>query len=194
MNPMDEKTIARFESKVDKSAGPDGCWPWKGAPDKNGYGAFRLADKKERAPRVAFLMARGRWPEPFCCHRCDCPPCVNPAHLFEGTVADNNKDRLSKGRYATGDAHHSRLNPERLARGERNGARLHPETRVRGERHNLAVLTDVTALSIPALKREGLANGEIATLLGVSRNTVRSVLTGRTWRHLFPDGVHAASP
>ncbi len=25
---MDEKMIARFWAKVDKSAGPDGCWMW----------------------------------------------------------------------------------------------------------------------------------------------------------------------
>jgi HNH endonuclease len=33
------------------------------------------------------------------CHTCDNPPCVLPDHLFIGTDADNNADRLSKGRY-----------------------------------------------------------------------------------------------
>ena len=32
------------------------------------------------------------------CHHCDNPPCVNPDHLFVGTIADNNIDMTVKER------------------------------------------------------------------------------------------------
>src|SRR3990167_9291402 len=32
------------------------------------------------------------------CHHCDNPPCVRPDHLYAGTVADNARDAVSRGR------------------------------------------------------------------------------------------------
>lgn len=51
------------------------------------------------AHRVSFYFTRGRWPKPFCLHRCDNPKCVRPDHLFEGTHTDNVRDMVQKGRH-----------------------------------------------------------------------------------------------
>src|SRR5205085_12214412 len=56
------------------------------------------------AHRVAFALLVGPIP-PFLCvlHRCDNPRCVNPDHLFLGTMSDNMRDRTQKGRSASGE-------------------------------------------------------------------------------------------
>ncbi len=63
------------------------------------YGCFGLGGKNRGAHRVAFELSAGRQPTGCVLHRCDNAVCVNPEHLFEGTVQDNNNDRKSRGRY-----------------------------------------------------------------------------------------------
>lgn len=91
----------RFWARVDRSGGPDACWPWTGARDRNGYGWFWLYGRNTRAPRavVALLLGEIPAPEVFVCHHCDNPICCNPAHLFTGSAADNTADMVGKGRH-----------------------------------------------------------------------------------------------
>lgn len=66
--------------------------------------------KDIRAHRLAYMTATGIDPGDLCVlHRCDNPPCCNPAHLFLGTVADNARDAVQKGRRRGERANASKL-------------------------------------------------------------------------------------
>lgn len=85
-----------------------GCWIWMGALDWDEYGiAWDARTKKNaRAHRLVHEYLVGPVPQDKkLLHRCDMPWCVNPEHMFVGTIADNNRDCKQKGRNAKGTGH-----------------------------------------------------------------------------------------
>jgi hypothetical protein len=81
----------------------DGCLIFTGSKDAKGYGQVTCMDagRPLKAHRVAWESTVGPIPDGLCVlHRCDNPACVNPDHLFLGTVGDNNTDMTAKGRHA----------------------------------------------------------------------------------------------
>jgi len=97
--------IDRFWPKVNKD-GPvhaglgSPCWVWTGTTDAKGYGRFWIPGRTPaKVHRVAWEFANGPIPAGLAvCHRCDNASCCNPAHLFCGTLAENNRDMLDKDR------------------------------------------------------------------------------------------------
>lgn len=92
---MDEISLARFWSKVEKS---DGCWRWLGAVNNKGYGVLRRSQKNYLAHRFAWFVEHGAWPSGLLMHACDNPRCVNPRHLSIGTQRENCRDMARRGR------------------------------------------------------------------------------------------------
>jgi hypothetical protein len=76
-----------------------GCWEWVGKARSNegGYGSIRYLGRQWVISRLVWTLVAGTPPD-FVLHRCDNPPCFNPAHLFLGTHTDNMQDASRKGR------------------------------------------------------------------------------------------------
>lgn len=96
---------AKLGLLVDRSGGPDACWPWLGNTDRHGYGRLPFGSKRGLAHRVAYELAIGAIPDgqqlDHTCHTNDkaclggstCPHrrCVNPAHLEPVTSVENTR-------------------------------------------------------------------------------------------------------
>ncbi len=92
--------VDRFWVKV-AIGEPDACWPWQGQCDKDGYGRFETGGHRIQAHRISALLSAMPIDEKIC-HRCDYTSCVNPAHLWPGTQAQNMADMAAKGRARNG--------------------------------------------------------------------------------------------
>lgn len=103
----DERVAAKLLSRA-TAGDPDQCWEWPHARTLAGYGRQVFDGKVQFAHRLSFRAFIGPIPEgENVCHRCDNPPCWNPAHLFAGSQEVNVEDRQAKGRGCKGERHHS---------------------------------------------------------------------------------------
>jgi HNH endonuclease len=142
----------RFEMKIIKQ--PDnGCWIWTACKDQKGYGFFT----GKRAHRMSYEIYKGEIPEKMLvCHHCDNPSCVNPEHLWLGTVPDNNKDRDLKGRLVKNI----------------------------GEKHPMCKISEKTALEIKERLLSGEPPRKIAKELNLKNSTVYNIKSGSCWKHI----------
>lgn len=88
----------------------NGCWLWTGPYHhnrpwpQNRYGYIGVWNGQRHVTigthRAMMIAINGPLPrEQVVCHRCDVPLCINPAHLFIGTMKDNIHDSRSKNRH-----------------------------------------------------------------------------------------------
>ena len=70
------------------------CLIWRGGLDTGGYGVLRIDGRRELAHRAVYRQTRSSIPEGLeILHLCNRRSCVQPAHLYTGSQAANNRDR-----------------------------------------------------------------------------------------------------
>lgn len=140
-------------ARVDRSAGPLACWPWTGYLRSDGYGEITCGGRKWRAHCLAYALVKGAIPDgQLVRHECDNRRCCNPGHLLTGTLADNMRDMVERGR---------------SARGERNGQ---------------SRFTDAQRREICRRARAGETQAQLAREFHVSRASICRIVNGRTFR------------
>jgi len=130
-----------------------GCWIWLAhcLQFGPGYGQIWWDSRMLMAHRVSWILHYGDIPDNLrVLHKCDVPPCVNPHHLFLGTLKDNTQDMIKKGRQ-----------------------RFYMKS---GELNHQAKLSNLQVVEIRSLN---LSGQEIANRYGINRNYVYDIRAGR---------------
>lgn len=163
-NPEDDWSW--FWSRVDRSGGPDACWPWLGGEAKaNGTGYVQVtsisvhhlrslgftAKRRVSAPRVSMAIA-GKGQGDAVVRECRNMSCVNPRHL-------SNKSRGEAALMA------------------RSGIGW-----MLGEEHPNSKLTERGVREIRRRIARGESRDAVASALAIPKARVRSALT--RWEHV----------
>ncbi len=150
--------IDKFWAHVDKR-GPDDCWLWTGRKNREGYGILSEYGRNIRAHRFSYELHNGPIAAGLAvCHQCDVRNCVNPNHLWLGTIQDNNTDRTIKGRTVS--------------------------VRLEGEDSPRAKLTDEQVIEIRQRIAQGESYADIASRFNISTSNVDAIKHRKTWKHL----------
>ena len=150
-----QKVVDRFWAKVKRGEGADSCWEWDAGTDRDGYGVFSFRGEWIYAHRFAHVAFCDPVPAGLLvCHHCDNPKCVRPDHLFLGTHGDNHADRGRKHRQA------------------------------RGAKCHTTKLNPAKVLAIRAGHGAGQSQRQLAAVFGVARNSIRCILSGKSWSHV----------
>lgn len=156
MNADRELSISERMERYGWTVTDSGCWEFNG-PLRNGYGQISVpGNRSEIASRAAYMA----WVGPiedglYVCHKCDNPPCINPAHLFLGTHDENVQDSVSKKRHQY------------------------------GTRQWLAKLTDDEALAVREMYATGrYTQKQVGQVFGIGQTAVSAIVRRVNWKHV----------
>lgn len=91
-------SVAAYEAKVDRTAGPDSCHPWLACKNQFGYGLFGH-DGESLAARWAYKRFVGPLADDEVVrHTCDNRECQNQSHWIKGSQRENILDAVSRNR------------------------------------------------------------------------------------------------
>lgn len=144
-----DRSINIFESNIDKTLS---CWIWKGSINKGGYGKFGQNGLAHRFSYKIYVGKIGKGKQ--VCHTCDNRKCVNPLHLFLGSISANMRDRDKKNRQAKGS---------KIAN---------------------SILTEDKVLSIRKMRLSGEEYQQISKKFKIDWYLVRAICKNRAWKHV----------
>lgn len=148
-----------------------GCWLWMHKTDRQGYPIAKRNRKEFRVHRASYEAAHGVIPSGlFVCHRCNCPSCVNPVHLYLATNAGNLADAARDGLMVHGDQHWTR----------RHRGNSRPWTG--GEHHWKARLTWEQVHQMRIAYAHGETIRQLAERYRVHYDTAYAAIHGLTWK------------
>ncbi len=154
--------MSALRNKLERESIPEpnsGCHLWLRAVRGHGYGVLWWEGGLVDVHRLSWAEANGPIPPGnVICHRCDVRLCINPAHLFLGTQADNLRDMALKGRAS-------------------RKARAWP----RGEKNRGAKLT---ASDVLAIRKDARSRVDIAAAYSVSYSAIARIKTRLRWGHI----------
>ncbi|MEW1565821.1 HNH endonuclease [Streptomyces sp. NPDC093509] len=187
------KADVRFREALSRVKKVGDCWLWDGSTDADGYGLFSgtvEGTRYVRAHRFSYLFHIGTHPrDKLVCHTCDTPRCINPRHLFLGSIADNNEDMTRKGRnrHLSGEAHRAAHAPESFSRGVAwwNDQRRENNRIDRGDNWSTTKLPDAVVVEIRRRwKAKEAKQVDMAKEYGVSKQLINLICLGKARKAL----------
>lgn len=141
------------------------CWNWLNCVDDRGYPRLRTHGKTHYVKRFVYLMLHGSIPEKKIINSsCENNGCCNPDHLALKSKVKVARELAAKGRVSCGLRHSMTMLNKRRAR---------------------AKLDMSKARSIRQQYADGKSFDDLAASYGVHYETIRHIITMKTWREPF---------
>lgn len=153
--PIVQRLLSRM--KIDQETG---CWNYTWYINDQGYGRIFYKGRSRAAHRTMLMITSGEERKGYdACHTCDNRKCINPDHLWWGTMRENQADKVKKGRNYTGDQ-----------RGSKNpGSKLKEE--------DIPKIREI-------LSTNKYQQKEVAKMFNVSETTITVIKQRKNWSHV----------
>lgn len=145
-----------YARKIEFKVNDDGCFVCTSHKlNKDGYPTYTVHKKKWLMNRFIYTEMFGEIPKGLIIrHKCDNPSCINPEHLETGTIADNNRDSVERGRNA------------------------------KGSKHPNSILNEDLVKEIKLLILDGKSNKELSERYKIDHRIISNIRHERRWKHV----------